>query len=483
VRPAAIAALLAGCAPLAAQSIAGRVLEDHTGNPLALVEIRLLKPGQRAAVAELETDTEGQFRSPEVAAGEYTLEFAKANYGNATLHLPAGQSATVRLVRGGVIAGKVTDPKGQPLPGAKIFTMVKTANSAVLRPMANVTSADERGQYRIYGLPPGQYGIAVSYDAAVRGAGAGVLFYPNNQRPRLFTVSGGEEFAGTDFAIQPQALFKVSGKVELPRKGYKIELSLASAEQPALSYASMESSRDGTFVFEGIAPGSYELFASGPTNGYAYLGATLEPKAFFGRTRVEVIQNVEGVTIAAQPAKSVAVELRGRAAACPAPATVTFSPLEAWHIMGDRSVQARIGEPQLVEQLAPGRYQVTATKLGSGCYQSGTTVVDVGAMNGPGPVAVTVAQAGSIRGKLVGGAGQYAVVLMAEDPDLPVQIAMPGAEAKFEFSALQPGRYRVAVRPTAGGRWVTDTTQMIELDVSGGGPTDVELPVPAVRQP
>ena len=267
MRPAAIAALLFGCTPLAAQSIAGRVLEDHTGNPLALVEIRLLKPGQRAAIAELETDAEGRFRSPEVAAGEYTLEFAKANYGNATLHLPAGQSATVRLVRGGVIAGKVTDPKGQPLPGAKIFTMVKTANSAVLRPMANVTSADERGQYRIYGLPPGQYGIAVSYDAAVRGAGAGVLFYPNNQRPRLFTVSGGEEFAGTDFAIQPQALFKVSGKVELPRKGYKIELSLASAEQPALSYASMESSRDGTFVFEGIAPGSYELFASGPTNG------------------------------------------------------------------------------------------------------------------------------------------------------------------------------------------------------------------------
>uniref|UniRef100_Q01NB9 Cna B domain protein n=1 Tax=Solibacter usitatus (strain Ellin6076) TaxID=234267 RepID=Q01NB9_SOLUE len=482
MRLAAIAALLFACAPLAAQSIAGRVLEDHTGNPLALVEIRLLKPGQRAVVAELETDAEGRFRSPEVAAGEYTLEFAKANYGNATLHLPAGQSATVRLVRGGVIAGTVTDPKGQPIPGAKVFTMVKSANSAVLRPTANVTAVDERGQYRIFGLPPGQYGVAVSYDAAAKGAGAGVLFFPNNQRPRLFTVSGGEEFAGTDFAIQPQALFKVSGKVELPRKGVQMELSLASADQPALSYASMESAKDGTFTFEGIAPGSYELFASGPTNGYAYLGATLEPKAFFGRTRLEVIQNVESLSVTLQPAKAVAVELRGRAAACPVPATVTFSPLEAWHIMGDRSVQARIGEPQLVEQLAPGRYQINVTKLGSGCYQSGTTVVDVGAMNGPAPVAVTVAQAGAIRGKLVGGTGQYVVVLMAEDADLPVQIAMPDAESKFGFAALQPGRYRVAVRPAAEARWVTDTAQMIELDVAGGGPTDVELPCPAAKQ-
>ena len=192
MRPAAIAALFVASIPLAAETIAGRVLEDHTGVPLALVEIRLLKPGQRTVVAELETDAEGHFRSPEVAAGEYTLEFAKANYGSAALHMQAGQSATVRLVRGGAIAGKVTDSKGQPVPGARIFTMVKPANSAVLRPMASVTSADERGQYRIYGLPPGQYGVAAAYDAAAKGAGAGVLFYPNNQRPRLFTVSGGK---------------------------------------------------------------------------------------------------------------------------------------------------------------------------------------------------------------------------------------------------------------------------------------------------
>jgi hypothetical protein len=28
---------------------------------------------------------------------------------------------------------------------------------------------------------------------------------------------------------------------------------------------------------------------------------------------------------------------------------------------------------------------------------------------------------------------------------------------------------------------VTDATQMIELDVAGGGPTDVELPAPATK--
>jgi hypothetical protein len=39
----------------------------------------------------------------------------------------------------------------------------------------------------------------------------------------------------------------------------------------------------------------------------------------------------------------------------------------------------------------------------------------------------------------------------------------------------------VVVRAAAEGRWVTDAAQMIELDVAGGGPTDVELPAPATK--
>jgi 5-hydroxyisourate hydrolase-like protein (transthyretin family) len=481
-----LAALIACAAlPLAAETIAGRVLEDHTGNPLALVEIRLLKPGQRMVVAELETDTAGQFRSPDLPAGEYTLEFAKPNYVKASLRLRTGQTPAVRLVHCGAIAGRVTDAKGQPIQGAKVFTMVKPGESPVLRPTPNVVTADERGEFRIYGLAPGQYGVAVQYEATTKGAGAGVLFYPNNQRPRLFTVSGGEEFAGTDFAIRPDVLYRVRGKVELPTKSVDVELSLASADQPGLSYASKQAEKDGSFLFEGIAPGSYELFASGPKNGYAYLGAVLGPKAFFGRTRVEVVQDVDGIALAVQESKKVPVVLRGpgggQPSTCPATATVTFAPLEAWHIMGDRTVEAKFAGPQLVDQLAPGRYQVTATKLGGTCYQSGTMVVDVGALGGGSPVVVTVAPAGSIRGKLVGAApGEYAVVLLPEEG--AVQIALPGAESKFTFTALPPGRYRVAVQRAAEGRWVADVTQMIELEVPGGTPTDVELPAPAKTQ-
>jgi hypothetical protein len=466
------------------------VLEDHTSNPLALVEIRLLKQGQRMAVAELETDTAGQFRTPDLAAGDYTLQFAKANYLSASLRVHTGQHPTMRLVRCAAIAGRVTDGKGQPIPGAKLFVLAKGPDSEVLRPTASVTSADERGEYRIFGLGPGQYGVAVQYEATTKGAGAGVLYYPNNQRPRLFTVSGGEEFGGTDFAIQANVLYRVAGKVELPTQGATVELSLASADQPGLSYASKQTEKDGSFLFEGIAPGSYELFASGPKTGFSYLGAVLGPRAFFGRTRVEVIQDVTNVMLALQEGKKAPVVLRGpgggQPAACPASATVTFSPLEAWHIVGDRTVEARFDEPRLADLLAPARYRVTASKLGNTCYQSGAAEVDVSAMNpGASPVAITLAPAGSIRGKLVGGdRDTFAVMLVPEESvdGSSALVALADAELKFSFQALAPGRYRVAVQRASEGRWVSDVTQMIELEVPGGTPTDVELPAPARKQ-
>jgi len=280
-------------------------------------------------------------------------------------------------------------------------------------------------------------------------------------------------------------LYVIRGKVEMPTKGDKVELSLASAEQPGLTYASKETEKDGTFLFEGIIPGSYELFASGPKKGFSYLGAILGPKAVFARTRVEVIQDVADVTLAMRESRKVAVVLRspggGQSGSCPATAPVTFTPIEAWHIMGNRTVNARFGEPALVDELAPGRYQVIASGLGATCYQSGETVVDVGTMSDSGPVAVTIAPAGSIRGKLVGSAtGDISIVLLAEDGTS--QIALPDTQSQFMFTALAPGRYRIAVLPTGGDRWLTDFTQMIELEVPGGAPTDLELPIP-VKKP
>jgi len=70
------------------------------------------------------------------------------------------------------------------------------------------------------------------------------------------------------------------------------------------------------------------------------------------------------------------------------------------------------------------------------------------------------------------------VLLNSESTDSAAQLAFPDAYGKFNFGGLRPGRYRIAAHPSAEAksRWVADVSRMIEIDVPGGSPTDLELP-------
>jgi hypothetical protein len=189
--------------------------------------------------------------------------------------------------------------------------------------------------------------------------------------------------------------------------------------------------------------------------------------------------------------RSIEVTLRQAAdsrgsGGCPANAQVFITPLEAWGAMVNGTAEVNTTKTQTVSPLAPGIYQLTATRLGDSCYSSGNPVVDLSKSAPSAPVAVTVAAAGEIRGRLIAGAARaadFAVILVppeAADNPQAVQIAFPDAEGRFAFAALPPGRYRMAVRAAAEAvktRWVPDLSRMTEIDVAGGGPTDLELPV------
>ena len=97
-----------------------------------------------------------------------------------------------------------------------------------------------------------------------------------------------------------------------------------------------------------------------------------------------------------------------------------------------------------------------------------------------------MASAGSIRGTLRGADAHpsgYTVVLLAADAaaDTQAQLATPDPQGRFEFDALRPGRYRIAVQPAGAGtrtRWVADVSRMSEVAVAGGPPTEYELAAP-----
>jgi hypothetical protein len=399
----------------------------------------------------------------------------------------------VRLVRYAVIAGTVRDTEGRPLPGrvsiptgrtsgsARVAVLVKQPGTEELKAVRQAP-LEEGGKYRIFDLPPGQYAVGLWWGGLPIGSGA--QMYPDNSRPRFFDVAGGEEYRDIDFLVAPGASFSVSGKIEGPASKIYYSVALALPELPAMPVAQLWTEDDGSFRLEKIPPGTYDLLVAGPVVGYRAFESSLDKNPLYGRMRIQVIgQNLEGVTVPVSAGRTVDIVLRGPQEGCPKATEVTPALLEPWGLLPGTPVEASLDKPQTARDLAPGRYTFSAARLGPGCYQVNRPVADLSG-NAAGPVTVELAPAGSIRGTLRGTASarDFAVVLLdAEAADsTAAQLAFPDEQGRFEFAGLRPGRYRIAAQLAAGearARWVADVAHMVAIDVPGGAPIELDLPV------
>jgi 5-hydroxyisourate hydrolase-like protein (transthyretin family) len=100
---AALGALLTLTAPLSAQEIRGRTLDEESGRPVADVRVTLLDASGRTAASAL-TDTAGAFRLVPGSAGRYTLSFEHIAYApfrseEIRLHTVERVTLEVRLAR------------------------------------------------------------------------------------------------------------------------------------------------------------------------------------------------------------------------------------------------------------------------------------------------------------------------------------------------------------------------------------------------
>ncbi|HEY6357092.1 MAG TPA: carboxypeptidase-like regulatory domain-containing protein, partial [Vicinamibacterales bacterium] len=162
-------------------SIAGTVVSDQASAiPHVVVSVAT---GDGQPVTVVYTDAQGRFLAPGLAAGRYVVvatkpAFVRAPYGARRYDRPAtpitladGQQIsdlTIVMARGGVITGTVTDD-GQPIPGVLVrvsqFRLLGGERTlAPVSPTGGPTTAqtDDRGTYRIFGLPAGEYVVSAS---------------------------------------------------------------------------------------------------------------------------------------------------------------------------------------------------------------------------------------------------------------------------------------------------------------------------------
>ena len=243
-----------------AASISGRVFVDGTNLSLVGVTLELLD-NTNTVIATTHTVADGSYSFTGLIAGDYEIrEIQPVTYGPGVVTpgnliavtLAAGGSSTGNDFSEGTasITGRVfVDGTLAPLAGV-VITLLDSAGATV---KSTMTVAD--GSYSFAGLPLGNYTIV---ETQPTGYLAGAVT-PGNNIPVALTIAGsfGNDFSETGASLSGTVY--VDGTLT-PLGGVTVTL-LDSSGQPV---ASASTAADGTYLFAGLAAGTYTVIETQP---------------------------------------------------------------------------------------------------------------------------------------------------------------------------------------------------------------------------
>jgi hypothetical protein len=318
-------------APAGSASISG-VVVDADNKPVRMVAVRI--EGDPRASRTVMTGEDGRFAFTRVPAGEFYLRAKKAAYpevsygakrpgrAGAKLQIQDGTRLTdivLKMERGAVLTGTVFNDRGQPVPDVSVSAYrVYTGLDGSFSTSSTSTGSgfpktDDRGVYRFYGLPAGEYLVGTSpffgsgssarvpSDDEIREAFAraaqsmqpGYVASPKPQGPppqqvdyapvyfpdapnavdaARIKVSAGEERAGLDLHLVLRPMSAISGQVANAPDPKNVEMTLYTRAQGSALVTS--ANPDGSFNFKGLSAGDYAVSAR--SRGPEFLMASQE---------------------------------------------------------------------------------------------------------------------------------------------------------------------------------------------------------------
>lgn len=180
VAPEIRAGLSSAASQEATCAITGRVTIDSQGAAGIAVALLQATSGEPSPppMARTTTDKEGAFKMANLPAGRYYLvPLAPAYFAPSEDRMIAsGKPVTLmngeslegielKLISGGVITGRVTTAGGAPVIGWEVYTRATDSRALQQFPVTGAGGSrfktDDRGVYRIYGLPAGRYIVSV----------------------------------------------------------------------------------------------------------------------------------------------------------------------------------------------------------------------------------------------------------------------------------------------------------------------------------
>jgi len=406
-------------------SIEGVVVEAGNSQPVMRAVVQL--EGGASGPLAMVTGADGRFGFQNLAAGSYRLTvsrngFLNSAYGQrgpngkgSSLVVPAGQAMKdirLTMVATAAISGRVFDQNGEPLVNARVQAL-KYSYASGQKTLTAVKNdqTNDRGEYRLFWLPPGQYYINATSQSGQRGGAVFVIhseslgtkratadgriltdnetgpeklgeadvavFYPGTpdaQAAQAVNAGPGADIGGVDFTLLRVKTRSVQGFVFDVVTGQPVNAGSVSLvpRGPSVTGSMSAPLNEGQFSFRGVLPGSYFVVAmqrSNSRNGNTTMRG--------GRVPVDVgAADVEGLSVVL----SLPVEISGDAVTEGRPAgrtdglyTVVSLKNETAAATGTASFGTAYGsfkEDQqfTIDPLIPGDYRVQVENLPQGAY-------------------------------------------------------------------------------------------------------------------
>lgn len=463
-------------------------------------------------LASTQTASDGTYTFTGLAAASYQIlpgDATAALPANTFMYTPNGKAVILgdnehatgidfALQPGGVITGRVTDSRGQPLISTRV-TVEAPDDRGNLKPIweyrPQEALTDDRGIYRIYGIAAGKYKVSVDRDPTDSPGKR----YPKTYSPgvtdpstaAMVEVSSGSENKSVDIVVGgPVSTYTVRGMLVDGESGKGLpNMSLRYSSRGARVDGSQTTDATGNFQIAGLSPGHYEV--------------SLDPfdqSGYYMDGRFDVSDSdIDGVEVKLLMGATVAGTVSiGSAADQTQNSRITDLPFSVMVIGEKQTIQVKIFYPA-----ADGSFQLSGISPGQAHFQlsggpatkgfsiaqlsregSAQPVLKVAAGEHINGVQIVLAYGtGTIRGvvtftgNLPEGAGM-GVVARSTSPDGTEfsRGALADSQGHFQIDGVPDGEYRLLVTfygPVTGVRFSNANPPIVT--VAGGQTVDVQV--------